>query len=355
MIWFRGRHRLATAATTRWRSITPQQSAICVWLPSVAATINYLFAIVDEISIAYFSYSLSRTNSSTAAKRSSSSDIAPPRSVYSSYSYPPSSYSSAGSSGGGRSSVSGSSSPRPRWSRAGSSVVYTAAEVQTLTPVREYVEKRAVEQPDLRDVFLCHAWDDRNEAAKELHNLLVAAGVKVWFSEKDLGLGVPMMRAIDKGLANSRIGLVLVPPALLARLPKESVADKELSVLLAGNTNQWPVLGLSGNALSAFAAKPFMPARILMMPAATQIRLPAGRPVMSAGTPALLYRRRHRVAVAPTFQTANFDQLPLLWVFDPCEFGRKELDESQCFRRPIEGLALDEILLAETDTAASFP
>lgn len=63
----------------------------------------------------------------------------------------------------------------------------------------------------------------------------MAAGVKVWFSEKDLSLGVPMMRAIDKGLANSRIGLVLVTPALLARLPKESVADKELSALLARN------------------------------------------------------------------------------------------------------------------------
>ena len=48
-------------------------------------------------------------------------------------------------------------------------------------------------------------------------------------------LGVPMMRAIDKGLANSRIGLVLVTPAMLGRLPKESVADKELSALLARN------------------------------------------------------------------------------------------------------------------------
>ncbi|WP_230537253.1 toll/interleukin-1 receptor domain-containing protein [Teredinibacter turnerae] len=76
---------------------------------------------------------------------------------------------------------------------------------------------------------------DRKGAAKELHDLLVAAGVKVWFSEKDLGLGVPMMRAIDKGLANSRIGLVLVTPAMLDRLPQESVADKELSALLAGN------------------------------------------------------------------------------------------------------------------------
>lgn len=135
------------------------------------------------------------------------------------------------SSGGGKSS----SGARPRWSKAGSSVSYTPLQVQSLTPIRQTVETRAAEQPDLRDAFLCHAWDDRQGPAKELHDLLVAAGVKVWFSEKDLGLGVPMMRAIDKGLANSRIGLVLVTPALLARLPKESVADKELSALLARN------------------------------------------------------------------------------------------------------------------------
>ena len=76
---------------------------------------------------------------------------------------------------------------------------------------------------------------DRQGAVKELHDLLEAAGVKVWFGEKGLGLGVPMMRAIDKGLANSRMGLVLVAPALLARLPKVGVADKELSALLARN------------------------------------------------------------------------------------------------------------------------
>ena len=87
--------------------------------------------------------------------------------------------------------------------------------------------------PDLRDIFLCHAWDDRLGVAKELHDLLVSRGVSVWFSEKDVGLGVPLMRAIDKGLANSRIGLVLVTPALLKRLPQEGIADRELSALLA--------------------------------------------------------------------------------------------------------------------------
>ena len=149
------------------------------------------------------------------------SDYSPSRSSPSSY-----------STGGGNRSSSGT---RPRWSKAGSVLSYTYAQVQSLTPIRNTVEIRAAQQPDLRDVFLCHAWDDRQGPAKELHDLLVAAGVKVWFSEKDLGLGVPMMRAIDKGLANSRIGLVLVTPALLARLPQESVADKELSALLARN------------------------------------------------------------------------------------------------------------------------
>lgn len=149
-------------------------------------------------------------------------------SSYPSYSPPPNSSPSAG---GGEST----GSSRPRWSRASSVVSYTPDQVQSLTLIRSAVEAKAAEQPDLRDVFLCHAWDDRQGAAKQLHDLLEAAGVKVWFSEKDLGLGVPMMRAIDKGLAASRIGLVLVTPALLDRLPKESVADKELSALLAGN------------------------------------------------------------------------------------------------------------------------
>lgn len=155
---------------------------------------------------------------------------------YSSYG---SSYSSSGSGSGGYSSSGGGGRPagssKPRWSKAGSAVSYTPTQVQSLTPIREAVEIRAAAQPDLRDVFLCHAWDDRKGPAKELHDLLEAAGVKVWFSEKDLGLGVPMMRAIDKGLANCRVGLVLVTPAMLSRLPKESVADKELSALLAGN------------------------------------------------------------------------------------------------------------------------
>ncbi|WP_017234810.1 toll/interleukin-1 receptor domain-containing protein [Pandoraea sp. B-6] len=111
-------------------------------------------------------------------------------------------------------------------------MVYTPAEVRTLTPVRENVEKRA-SVPDLRDVFLCHAWDDRKGAAKDLHDLLESRGVSVWFSEKDVALGTSLLREIDKGLAKSRVGIVLVTPALLSRVRGEGIADKELSALLA--------------------------------------------------------------------------------------------------------------------------
>jgi hypothetical protein len=147
---------------------------------------------------------------------------------YGGYSSP--SYSSGGTSGSG--SSGGSSSARPRWSKAGSSVAYTPSDVRTLTPVRENVERRA-SNPDLRDIFLCHAWDDRKGVAKELHDLLESLGVSVWFSEKDVLLGSNLLREIDKGLVKSRIGIVLVTPSFLNRIAGEGIADKELSALLA--------------------------------------------------------------------------------------------------------------------------
>lgn len=156
---------------------------------------------------------------------------------YSSYSptYSPSGGSGSTPSGGGnrgRGGGGGGGGTKPRWSRAGSALVYTPAQVRALTPVRESVEKRA-SLPDLRDVFLCHAWDDRDGIAKDLHDRLESEGVSVWFSEKDVPLGSTLLREIDRGLARSRIGIVLVTPALLERLQGAGIADKELSALLA--------------------------------------------------------------------------------------------------------------------------
>lgn len=156
-----------------------------------------------------------------------------------SYSYYPPTPTPSFSGGSGGSSgrrnnynVSKGRTKQPSWSNSGSSIYYTTAEIKTLTPARKIVEERT-KKPDLRDIFLCHAWDDRKNSAKDLYDLLISKNVSVWFSEKDVPLGTSLLREIDKGLAKSKIGIVLVTPRFLERIENAGIADKELSALLA--------------------------------------------------------------------------------------------------------------------------
>ncbi|VUX01110.1 toll/interleukin-1 receptor domain-containing protein [Streptococcus vestibularis] len=120
---------------------------------------------------------------------------------------------------------------RAKWSSAGSTILYTPAEIKTLTPLRNEVEKRAT--ADLKDIFLCHAWEDRKTTAKNLTDLLVENGTSVWFSENEVLLGTNLLREIDKGLVASRVGIVLVTTSFLKRIQGNGIADKELSALLS--------------------------------------------------------------------------------------------------------------------------
>lgn len=148
---------------------------------------------------------------------------------YSGYSDYSRSYSSPSKNRTG--SSSSGNKTRAKWSSAGSTILYTPAEIKTLTPLRNEVEKRA--KIDLKDIFLCHAWEDRKTTAKNLTDLLVGNGTSVWFSESEVLLGSNLLREIDKGLANSRVGIVLVTSSFLKRIQGNGIADKELSALLS--------------------------------------------------------------------------------------------------------------------------
>ena len=148
---------------------------------------------------------------------------------YSGYSDYSRSYSSPSKNRTG--SSSSGNKTRAKWSSAGSTILYTPAEIRTLTPLRNEVEKRA--KIDLKDIFLCHAWEDRKTTAKNLTDLLVGNGTSVWFSENEVLLGTNLLREIDKGLANSRVGIVLVTSSFLKRIQGNGIADKELSALLS--------------------------------------------------------------------------------------------------------------------------
>ena len=120
-----------------------------------------------------------------------------------------------------------------RRTRVGRPVSYSPAEWRTFEPLSREAAKQGVRHPERRDLFLCHAWDDRQGSAKELYGHLRRNGASVWFSEEDLTLGSLMIREIDKGLRNSRVGIVLVTPAMLRSIESEGVAEKELAVLLS--------------------------------------------------------------------------------------------------------------------------
>lgn len=85
-------------------------------------------------------------------------------------------------------------------------------------------------------MFLCHAWPDRKADAKDVYDSLVDKDVSVWFSEVSLRPGTDMRIAIEKGLVSSRMGIVLVTPAMLGKLRTDkSIANNELSALLRRN------------------------------------------------------------------------------------------------------------------------
>ena len=106
------------------------------------------------------------------------------------------------SSGGGRS----------RRTRAGGSVIYSPTEWRSVEPL-------ARSEPELA---FTGEWDDREGCAAELCEGLQSNGASVWFSEKDVPLGTLLIREIDKGLKNSRVGIVLVTPALLKSIGSEA-------------------------------------------------------------------------------------------------------------------------------------
>lgn len=62
------------------------------------------------------------------------------------------------------------------------------------------------------DVFISHASEDNAEAARPLADLLVERGIKVWYDEFSLTVGDSLRRNIDRGLASSRFGVIILSP-----------------------------------------------------------------------------------------------------------------------------------------------
>lgn len=60
------------------------------------------------------------------------------------------------------------------------------------------------------DVFISHASEDKDEVVRPLANALRSEGLRVWYDEFELKIGDSLRRKIDKGLVNSKFGIVVL-------------------------------------------------------------------------------------------------------------------------------------------------
>ena len=70
---------------------------------------------------------------------------------------------------------------------------------------------------ETHDVFISHASEDKEEIVRPLATCLSHHGLDVWYDEFVLGIGDSLRQKIDYGLANSRVGLVVLSPSFIAK------------------------------------------------------------------------------------------------------------------------------------------
>ena len=60
------------------------------------------------------------------------------------------------------------------------------------------------------DVFISHASEDKDDVARPLAEALRNNGLTVWYDEFELRIGDSLRRKIDKGIANSNFGVIVI-------------------------------------------------------------------------------------------------------------------------------------------------
>ena len=97
-----------------------------------------------------------------------------------------------------------------------------------LPPLRErrladmpgLLNKPPADSPDSSkeyDVFISHASEDKDDIVRPLATALQDEGLVVWYDEFELRIGDSLRRKIDHGLAKSKVGLVVLSHAFIAK------------------------------------------------------------------------------------------------------------------------------------------
>ena len=88
------------------------------------------------------------------------------------------------------------------------------------------------------DVFISHASEDTGAVARPLAQELERRGLNVWLDENTLSVGDSLRRQIDRGLANSRYGVVILSPDFF----RKNWPQMELDALVARDDGKEKVI-----------------------------------------------------------------------------------------------------------------
>lgn len=89
----------------------------------------------------------------------------------------------------------------------------------------------------LYDVFISHASEDKEAFVRPLAERLRAAHIEVWYDEFSLRVGEGLRRSIDRGLSQSRFGIVVLSPHFFHKQWSQWELDGLVARQMAGADN----------------------------------------------------------------------------------------------------------------------
>ena len=91
------------------------------------------------------------------------------------------------------------------------------------------------------DFFISHASEDKDGLVRQLAEALRAKGAKVWYDEFTLKVGDSLRREIDRGLASSRFGIVVLSENFFRKEWPNRELDGLVTMETQGTTRILPI------------------------------------------------------------------------------------------------------------------
>lgn len=93
----------------------------------------------------------------------------------------------------------------------------------------------------MKDAFLSHASEDKEELAEPIYHILTGYGKAVWLDKYEIIPGKSLMRQIDDGLSTSKFGILLITPSFISKPWPRAELQALFSAMIDGEKEVIPV------------------------------------------------------------------------------------------------------------------